>query len=120
MSNLLETLLKSYETVPDFYGLKIEAINSKSRYGDQVIHMACVSGNIEDLEIFINNGAEVNVRGESGMTPLHYAVEQGHVELVQFLLINGADKNLKDDNGDTPADTAKLLNKEDILVILNN
>lgn len=120
MDNLLKTLLKNYEVVPDFYDLKIEDINSKSRYGDQVIHMACVSGNIQDLEIFLNNGADVNARGEGGMTPLHYAAEQGHAELVQFLLTKGANKNLKDDNGDTPADTARLLNKEDILLILNN
>ena len=120
MNRKLELALKSYEEVPDFYGLKIEAINSKSRYGDQVIHMACVSGNLQDLEIFLNNGADVNARGESGMIPLHYAVEQGHAELVQFLWAKGANKNLKDDNGDTPADTAKLLNKEDILLILNN
>ena len=51
---------------------------------------------------------------------LHYAAEQGHAELVQSLLAKGANKNLKDGNGDTAADTAKLLNKEEILLILNN
>lgn len=119
MKNQFELVLRSYEGAPDFYGLKIEDINSKSRYGDQVIHMACVSGNLQDLAIFLDNGADVNARGESGMTPLHYAVEQGHAELVKFLLAKGANKNLKDDNGDTPADTAKLINNEDIWVILN-
>lgn len=68
----------------------------------------------------MDNGADVNARGERGMTPLHYAVEQGHAELVQFLLAQGANKNLKDDNGDTPADTTKLINNEDIWVILNS
>lgn len=114
----LNVLLKSYETIPDFYGLKIEAINSQSRYGDQVIHMACVSGNLQDLEIFINNGADVNVGGEGGMTPLHYAVEQGHLEIVQFLLANGADKSIKDDDGETAADMALMLNKEDFINVL--
>ncbi|HTF97057.1 MAG TPA: ankyrin repeat domain-containing protein [Cellvibrio sp.] len=112
MNSQFELLLKSYENVPDFYGLNIEAINSKSRYGDQVIHMACVSGNLQDLEIFLNNGADINARGEGGMTPLHYAIEQGHLETVQFLLANGADKSIKDDDGETATDMAVMLNKE--------
>lgn len=118
VNNSLEDLLKSYETIPDFYGLKIETIDSKSRYGDQVIHMACVSGNIQDLEIFLNNGADINARGEGGMTPLHYAVEQGHLETLQFLLANGADKSIKDDDGETATDMAVMLNKEHFINVL--
>ena len=52
-------------------------------------------------------GADVNAKGEEGLTPLHYAAREGHKEITDLLLTNGADVNAKNDEGGTPLDWAE-------------
>ena len=47
------------------------------------------------VQLFLENGAEVNVEGFYGDTPLHEACRYGHITVVEALIKAGADINIK-------------------------
>ena len=49
----------------------------------------------EVLRVLLDNGADVDLRGQNDWTPLHYAVGQRDLEAVGMLLRYGADPALK-------------------------
>ena len=57
------------------------------------------------VELFIKNGANVNVKGDWGSTPLHDVHKD--LRVVELLLNNGANINARDNLGRTPLKTAK-------------
>lgn len=74
--------------------------------------MACAAGHSKVAEILLDEGANVKVRSDTGMTCLHYlqAFEPDEVEKIAGrLLALGADIEAKDVNGDTPLNTACLM-----------
>ncbi|MDA3838253.1 MAG: ankyrin repeat domain-containing protein [Candidatus Delongbacteria bacterium] len=68
-------------------------VNTMNYLGRSALHYASERGNIELVEILINNGADVNLKDKNGVTPLMEASEK-NVELVKSLLNAGADVNL--------------------------
>ncbi len=96
-------------------------INAKDDDGFTPLHWTAIKGHKEIVELLIDNGANVNPKGdEFGMTPLHKAASKGHREITELLIANGADVNAKVVSsptartalleGSTPLETAK--NKE--------
>ena len=63
---------------------------------------ACKSSNLPAAEKAIDDGANVNCKGNLGFTPLHIASYPGNVELAKMLIRRGADVNSKDNYGLTP------------------
>jgi uncharacterized protein len=113
-------VIEKYRNVPDFYGVNLIDIDSRTAYGDQIIHMACVAGNIEDVGLLIDAGADLNSIGENGFTPLHYAVEQNNIELTRWLLkLPKINKNAQNSEGYTPRDLADLLDHAEIKELLD-
>jgi hypothetical protein len=51
------------------------------------------------LKLFIDHGADVNARDNTGNTALHNLIEQCNVESVRFLVDSGADVNIVNNNG---------------------
>ena len=47
--------------------------------------MAASNGQIEAIQVLIDNGADVNAKMEDGVTALTKAEENGEVETVEFL-----------------------------------
>ena len=71
----------------------------------------------------MNNGVDVNAKGEGRWTPLfnavYWAIDQlptGHKEIVELLLAKGADVNAKGWDGRTPVDYA--IRKEELANLL--
>jgi hypothetical protein len=52
-------------------------------------------GHIDIVKLLLNNGADVNSKGNLVNTPLHWAAFNGNIEIVKLLLEKGADFNLK-------------------------
>ena len=77
--------------------------------GDCPIHVASTRGAIEELNVLMSHGAQINVAGEHGYTALHDAVEQGHVAAATWLITHGADRSLRNDDGLTPLMLAHVL-----------
>ena len=61
----------------------------------------------EITELLITNGADVNAKSNGGGTPLHQAAGNSHKEVAQLLISKGADVNAKTKRGETPLDQAK-------------
>jgi len=72
------------------------------------------SGEIEVVKEFLDQGGNVNLQDEPGMTPLHHAVNSDwkgkNFEMIKFLIDRGADAKAIDDTHHTPLHLAS--NKE--------
>ena len=57
-------------------------------------------------DLFIDKGADVNVKNNDGNTALHEAARFGYLEIASKLLDKGADVNVKNSDGFTPLHSA--------------
>jgi len=48
------------------------------------------------LEYMVENGADMNTKGENVRTPLHFAAENGHLSVVEYLINQQTDIDAKD------------------------
>ncbi|MDH4241493.1 MAG: ankyrin repeat domain-containing protein [Phycisphaerae bacterium] len=58
---------------------------------DTLLIEAAANGHLDVVKLIIENGADVNLKGEAWYGPLHAAAAKGHIEVVKILLENGAD-----------------------------
>lgn len=63
------------------------------------IFTAAKSGNIKDIQRYLDQGINVNMVDERGCTPLIYACFHCHVEVVKLLIHHGANVNYKSTTG---------------------
>lgn len=70
-----------------------------------IIHAADY-GQTEIVAFLIENGANVNIVDEYGISPLLAAVWEDHAETTEVLLKNGANKNIKSPDGKSIRDEA--------------
>jgi ankyrin repeat protein len=61
---------------------------------DTLLIEAADNGHLDVVKLLIENGADVNLKGEAWYGPLHAAAAKGHIEVVKILLENGADINI--------------------------
>lgn len=57
----------------------------------RLLSMASSSGDIETMNILIENGADIDLRNKNDETPLYSATRNGQVEAAELLLKKGAD-----------------------------
>lgn len=103
-----------YRDVPEYCGVELTSVGSKTLFGNYPINVAAARGIVEEIDVLLSNGADVNSRGEHGYQPLHDAIEQGHVEAAAWLLKNGADVIAETDFGMNALDLAVALNSHEI------
>ena len=74
--------------------------------------MAAYSANLDDIQLLLSHGANVNAADSDGETALHYAARAGQqpVEIFRALLQKGADVNVRDHDGTTAL--MKVIQKE--------
>lgn len=65
------------------------------------LHIAVLQERREMVQVLLDEGANVNLRGQMGDTPLILAVMYGYTELVELLLGAGADVNMGDMYGNS-------------------
>jgi uncharacterized protein len=61
---------------------------------------AISKNNIQNIELLIQEGADVNFVGKQGMTPLFWALQRDYLEGFRVLLDSGGDPNLVVDRGE--------------------
>lgn len=123
MKKELLSILKKYETHPDFLGDTIEDVNQVGGMDDTVLHIAARNISLNDALVFLQNGALIDLKGDLGYTHLHYACMFGNIEMVKVLLDNGSDKNIQNEFGENAvriAINSSSENKEKIVKLLNN
>ncbi|ELP89784.1 hypothetical protein EIN_425060 [Entamoeba invadens IP1] len=67
-----------YETAP-------EMMNVKNEVGESALHIGCLCGNKNVVEVLRVFGLELSEKTKSGRTGLHYAVLGGHLDVVKLL-----------------------------------
>ena len=82
--------------------LKKNFINAKDNQGNTQLYYACEDDNIEDVEILLKLGADVNEKNSLQWTPLHMAAYYGRFEIAKLLIQNGANIDAKCDDLVTP------------------
>ncbi len=86
-----------------------EVVHGKDAGGSTALHHAAGYGPVDNLQLLIDKGADVNAKNRRGSTPLHWAI---HVEAkVRLLLSKGANANTKQAQGRTPLYLAAMLGK---------
>lgn len=85
------------------------------------LRAAIINGNIEEVKLFIGNGADVNYVYEDGSTPLLEAIDKsnGSSDIVTLLLQYSANPKLKP-AGYSPLSAAKRKNNEEIVRLLRH
>lgn len=78
------------------------------------------SDKLEIVQLLIDRGADLAMRGINDWTPLHYAASAGDLAAVQLLLKAGADPQLRSriDNLGTPQDEAEAAGFTEIEALL--
>ena len=103
----LQELFERYEqTYTDYGGIEITDVNQEGLGEDRLLHFAASYESYEDVSLLLDHGAQVNAKGDIGLTPLHCAASKGKLEIVELLLKNGADRTIQNEFGETAADWA--------------
>ncbi|XP_014223695.1 tankyrase-2-like [Trichogramma pretiosum] len=92
--------------------LKNSTENLIDEEGYSYLHGACFVGNIEAVQRFVGEGADVNLDTYE-CSPLHVAVQYRRADVVKFLLELGADPNQRDREQSTPLHRLSWLHKCD-------
>jgi ankyrin repeat protein len=64
--------------------------------------MAIELGRMRIVHILVENGANINIRDNSGNTALHFAIRKGDPGLVHYFIDRGAGINIPNNETDIP------------------
>lgn len=82
--------------------LKI-GVDFPSRKGKvTAVHLAAEEGNLDVLQLLLDNGVDLNEATQGKKRPIHFAAERGHDLCLSWLLLHGADIESKDISWQTP------------------
>ncbi|XP_043665858.1 tonsoku-like protein isoform X1 [Vespula pensylvanica] len=65
----------------------------RNEKGETQLHVACINGNIANVEKLLAAGHPTNVRDHCGWSPLHEAANHDYIEIAKLLLKSGANVN---------------------------
>jgi ankyrin repeat protein len=85
-----------------------------------ILHEAANQQSLENVELFIKKGLDVNAKNKVGATPLHFAAMHGTPEIVSLLIKKGADVNAVSQNDWWPLDLAVKRGQAEIVALLLN
>jgi ankyrin repeat protein len=82
-------------------------VRSKNDGRTALMQQSLLLGTVGTMIFLLDNGADVNLKDNSGDTALHYALDVCDPDKVKFLLGKKIDVNAKNTNGETALDIAK-------------
>ena len=85
------------------HDVPLALVDQLDPFGDAPIHIAAWKGTAKDIAGLLQCGADLEHRGEHGMTPLHCAYIGGRLENIEILLEAGADRTARTQMGLLPA-----------------
>ena len=82
------------------------------------LHQAVIDKDVEQVQLNISAGANVNATDAMGYTPLFYAAQNGQEDVAELLIAGGANINVKDRTGNTPLHYAAVSGHYDVCRLL--
>ena len=84
------------------------------------IHDAIMNGNIDEVQLQLDAGADANEENSIGYSPLHYAAGVGRIDIVELLIEHGANINATDSSnkGATPLDYAHWKGQTEVVEVV--
>jgi hypothetical protein len=67
--------------------------------GDTCLHLAAIRGSVEMVAWLLDQGLEIDAKGDMGYTALYYACRFDHREVYRLLLERGADTTMRNGFG---------------------
>lgn len=116
----VQDILNAYQGSAEFSDIPLTDVNQRGISGDCPLHMACVRGELREVEALLNAGAGVNAPGEMGNTPLHNAAMGGYFPIVSSLLKAGASPEIRNEDGNTARDVAILMKQADVVAVIDD
>jgi uncharacterized protein len=89
------SILRLVSSTADWSSCHANDIHDRNAVGDTPLHVVCRWGDFDSVVTLIEAGADVNARGEYGMTPLFAAVDSQSAVIARLLLDSGADPSMK-------------------------
>ncbi len=77
---------------------------AKSYSGDTLLHVAVVRKCLKEIRFLVEEGLDIDARGDFWETPLYVAVSTGDIALIAILLKLGADPKIPNHLGVLPGD----------------
>ena len=114
----IKEVLAKYNELASFNEMELKDPNQIGLDEDAPIHVACRMGELEDVEIMVSAGADINLIGDIGNTPLHEAAIRGNLMVVKRLIELGASPRIKNEFGQTARDVAEIGKFDEIATIL--
>lgn len=72
----------------------------------------------EIVVMFVEKGADVNIKDGSGSTPLHWAAHRGSLDIAEYLISKGCDVKAKSNTGELAVHSAARMGNLDIFKLL--
>jgi hypothetical protein len=88
--------------------------NSKTVYGNTLLHSAARGGLTEFIKMLISKGLKADEKNIYGQTPFHFAAAGGHKEVIRLFLNKGCDINVKTNDGRTPIHFSRENGKKEV------
>jgi hypothetical protein len=76
------------------------------------------NGDLDNLKVALENGADINIKNSLGQTPLHIAAIKNDKDIAELLINNGAKIEVKDNNGETPLFCSIRFGSSDVFTLL--
>ncbi len=87
---------------------------------DAQLLKAASEGRLGSVKHLLEEGADLEARGDTGATPLLVSASKGHTEVVDWLLVRGADRAACDDHGRTASALAEQGDRREVLELLDS
>lgn len=118
--DLKELFARYAETFTDYDGVELIDVNQPGLGEDRLLHLAANHSHYRDVDLLLRNGADVNAKGDIGLTALHYAASKGRLDIVKLLIQYGADKGIKNVFGESALDWAMNNNQDEVVDFLRD
>jgi ankyrin repeat protein len=99
-------------------GADVNAVSGKEGRGTALIY-AAAADRLEVVKYLLDHGADINsTTPYQHETALIWSVAMGHEDIVKYLLERGADKTITNRQGEDALATAKKVNRENMIKLL--
>ncbi len=109
----LKKLLQSIAHIIEPNNVDAEiTVDSRCPENDTPLHQFVWRNELENVQLLLRNGADVNAIGDMGETPLQVAISQENIDIIETLLKSGACLDIRSEFGTTALEEAKELGGE--------